>query len=740
MGKRIAYEPYDCFMLRAPLLPVGFLAAIPDSPEKLFSWLNGLWKDPLIREGILLASYEFSEAIDREFKKKGTETPEPGLLYALLRYICRFSSRCTPFGTFSGFCAGKIGHETAIRLDEKLSHRLHARPDMEYLMEIVRVLETDSLIREKLVFTPNTSLYRLGEKWHYVEINPGSGKSKKSYDIVTIEDNGIIADILRFCRSGKTLDSIRKSLEEGGWNESEVFGFVESLVESQVLVTGLEPVICGPEYIDCLLSKLNEDFYDHKIVQALSRLKGYFDQMCKPSSVLVQLPMIEQIMADIPVSPNRSHLIQVDMMLSNSTIQLGSLVSGQILLGLRIIRALSSRRKPDGLKGFREAFLKRYGDRKVALVKALDPETGIGLEGSGEGYWTDPVPWLDDLRWGAESVGTEAGTNLGNSWLTSKYIESIREGLAYIDLLSTDLQSIGIHDGNWPTQMTAMVELFEDEGSGEPGIHFLMGSSGNPAYLLGRFAYGDPDITQFWISRLIADEKADYPDALYAEVIHLPEDRTGNVLQRPSFLDYEIPYLAASVKPGDKQILITDLMVAVEDQRIVLYSNASGKQVQPAMTNAYNHQLGNLAVYKFLHRIRVQNHDRGYYPDWGDAVSQGTFIPGIRFKNIILAAPSWLIRCQELTKWIRIESGQVDLDELLAWKNGRQMPDEMLWVMADQELYFSWTSACLVLALWDAIRHRSVVRVRPFYLSQGSPVISPDGWHANQIVLCYKKS
>jgi len=740
MGKRVAYEPYDHFMLRAPLLPVGVLSSIPHKTDQLFPWLRQLWSDPLIREGLLLGSHEFYQRIDQEFGPAGSPVPDPGLLHALLRYLCRFSSRCTPFGTFAGFATGNIGSETAINLGERRDFILHARPDMEYLMGIARLLESDTAIREKLIYSPNTTLYRVASRWHYVEVTIPAGKPGKIYDIVTIDDQGIIGDILDFCRDGRNLSEIRSFLVIAGWTEPEVLIYVDSLVDSQVLVTRLEPVICGPEYIDCLIAILLPDFESHAVVSSLVELKNLFKRMNQPSSVLANLTAIGPVLANIPVTVNRNHLIQVDMKFCNHEMTIDSHLTGQVLLGLRIAKALSSSTRMDVLKGFREAFVKRYGDRKILLVKALDPETGIGLEGSVEGYWTDPVPWVEDLLWGPALHSFPAESNQGNAWLAGKFHEVMQKGQQYLDLESSDLQSIDIHNGSWPLQMTAMVELFEPESSGELNIHLLHGSAGNPAFLLGRFGFADPESTRDWISELMTDVQKVSPDFVCAEVVHLPEDRTGNILQRPSFLDFEIPYLARSTKPADQQIPVTDLLVAVEDLKVVLYSEKSGKRVIPFMTNAYNHQLGNLALFKFLNRIQLQGPDRDFQPDWGDRFRKAPFTPGIRFKNLILLPPVWLILCADIAKWIHPEKGEIDLQELIAWKNERHIPDEVLWMASDQELYFNWTHSNLLLALWDSIRNLTFVRIRPFYLSKGTPVKSPDGSHANQFIFCYRKS
>jgi len=739
MGKRTDYAPYDHFMLRAPLLPVEFLLTIPAAYNSLFPWLKQLWSDPLIREGVLLGSYEFSQRVDSEFLNHKGEMPDSSLMYSLLRYLCRFSSRCTPFGTFAGFSTGKIGSETKINLVQVQDHQLLTRPDMEYLMGIARVLEADPMIREKLNFSANTTLYRVGRRWHYVEVKLQSGRSRKIYDIVTVDDNGLIGDILEFCKNGRKLHEIRDYLKVGGWGEQEITDFVNSLVSSQIIVSGLEPVICGPEYVDCLIGELTADFADHPIVKTLVELKCLFNRMAGPSGVLTNLTGLDPILEKFQLPVNRNHLIQVDMKLGHKDLMVDAKLTGQVLLGLRIVRALSGSIKADPLKGFRDAFVKRYGERKVSLLKALDPETGIGLEGSGESYWTDPVPWIDDLRWGPSFQTSSVEGNSGNAWLIKKFVHVIRNNQQYLNLESSDLQAIGLHDGKWPFQLTALVELYSEKETGEAVIHVLMGSPGNPAYLLGRFGFADPGITREWIGQLIEEEKSEDSDMVFAEVVHLPEDRTGNILQRPSFLDYEIPYLARSVKVEEHQIPVTDLMIGIEDEKLILFSALSGKKIKPRMTNAYNHQLGNLAVYKFLHRFQLQDSSIAYQPDWGEAGRQASFIPGIRFKNMILSSPVWTIRCSEIAKWMHTDTNEVDIPELTVWRNGLNMPDEMVWVSSDQELYFSWVHANLLMALWDSIRKYPFIKVRPFYLSKGTPVISPDGSHANQAIFCYRK-
>ena len=87
--------------------------------------------------------------------------------------------------------------------------------------------------------------------------------------------------------------------------------------------------------------------------------------------------------------------------------------------------------------------------------------------------------------------------------------------------------------------------------------------------MLGRFCHGDELFERHVAEHLRAEESLQ-PEAIFAEVVHLPEGRVGNVLLRPVLRGYEIPYLGLSGAASEKQIPITDLRVSVVGDRIVL--------------------------------------------------------------------------------------------------------------------------------------------------------------------------
>src|SRR5205807_7013034 len=111
----------------------------------------------------------------------------------------------------------------------------------------------------------------------------------------------------------------------------------------------------------------------------------------------------------------------------------------------------------------------------------------------------------------------------------------------------------------------------------------------------GRFCHAGDQLCQLVRAHLAAEE-AVHPDRVFAEVVHLPEGRVGNILSRPVLRSYEIPYLGRSGAPPSRQLSLSDLLVSVQGERIVLRSRRLGREVIPRLTTAPNHAGRGLGV------------------------------------------------------------------------------------------------------------------------------------------------
>ena len=90
-------------------------------------------------------------------------------------------------------------------------------------------------------------------------------------------------------------------------------------------------------------------------------------------------------------------------------------------------------------------------------------------------------------------------------------------------------------------------------------------SSGNcsAAKLIGRFCNGDEAIHNL-ANEIVIKEAELNQNKILAEIVHIPQSRTGNVLRRPCLRAYEIPYLANSTLPTTNQITIEDLYLSIK--------------------------------------------------------------------------------------------------------------------------------------------------------------------------------
>ena len=176
-------------------------------------------------------------------------------------------------------------------------------------------------------------------------------------------------------------------------------------------------------------------------------------------------------------------------------------------------------------------------------------------------------------------------------------------------------------------------------------MHGLSGPSG--AILLGRFCHGDAELRARVEEHLRAEE-ALRPDAVFAEVVHLPEGRLGNILCRPNLRGYEIPYLGRSGAPPERQIPITDLRVSLRGSRIVLRSGRLGKEVLPRLTSAHNHPMAALGTYRFLCALQSQDGDAGLGWSWG-ALAGAPYLPRVRHGRVILSVARWVVEKEALT-------------------------------------------------------------------------------------------
>ena len=114
------------------------------------------------------------------------------------------STRCIPFGLFAGCSIGRIdGDKTSIVLKDL---ERHTRFDMHFLCRLSQEISNLSGIKEKLRYFPNTTLYRIGKKYRFLEY--GYNESEVVHQISSVDCTAYLRNIIKMARMGVKIDKI----------------------------------------------------------------------------------------------------------------------------------------------------------------------------------------------------------------------------------------------------------------------------------------------------------------------------------------------------------------------------------------------------------------------------------------------------------------------------------------------------------------------------------------------------
>src|SRR5690606_19754355 len=127
----------------------------------------------LFEDGLYISSPEFYNEYIKNKEKTDIQKKEK-LELSFAKYWLRSSSRCTPFGTFAGSALIPIQKSTEtiqnrITLNDISSYKRHIRLDMNYISDFINILLQSEVVREQVLFFPNNSIYKIDDKFRYVE-------------------------------------------------------------------------------------------------------------------------------------------------------------------------------------------------------------------------------------------------------------------------------------------------------------------------------------------------------------------------------------------------------------------------------------------------------------------------------------------------------------------------------------------------------------------------------------------
>jgi hypothetical protein len=706
------YNFFDTFLFRTPYYP---FSALSDFYVQL--------REPVFKEMLQIASPDLSEGMDRSNDKAHSSA---------LRYYQRSCTRPTPFGLFAGCSLGKIGVQTKIQLSEQRAYKRVTRLDMNYICALTQQIEQDKKIREQLVYYPNNSIYLVGNYMRYMEYY--FQKARRIHQIAQVENSEYLQRVLTFAKDGARFIELASSLVNNEISTEEASEFIHELIDAQLLVSEIEPAVTNVHPLASLIAKLkvlpNVDRY---LLETLIEIETQLTEIDKHSVGTTSdiYPAIIKNIEKTKVENDTKYLFQTDMIKPVQHAVIGQNIVKEVKQTLLFLNKLTTPTSRNNLLQFRENFVKRYDEREMPLLFTLDTEIGIGYANNTAG---DFSPLVDDLAMPRRNVPTNGSLSFSQTVLLQKYQQSSQK---FIELTDDDVKGIEVDWDDLPPTFSVVCQILQDD---DQGRSFFIQSIGgqSAANLLGRFCHLDEQILNHTLA-ITEKETQLNPDVIFAEIVHLPESRVGNILLRPVLRSYEIPYLAKIGISKEFEIRPDDLYVSVKNNRIVLRSKRLNKEIIPRISTAHNYSGQNsMPIYYFLCDLQHQNGKTGLGFHWNEAAQHLEYLPRVIYKNCILSQARWMVREREIKTFIGIKDDGELLQKIKEWHVKRNIPDKVLLADGDKELYIDMNNLLSIRAWLSVVKKRQSFKLEEFLFDPVTAVVhGPEGVFTNEFIFAF---
>lgn len=718
-------------VLRTPLKSIKTFFTINDIKE--------IFSKKEVKEALFLASPNlYREFIKWENGETIKEDKEERLIISLYKYASRMHNRCTPYGLFAKCSVVDWASENNFKGLDSKKYR-STRLDMHFSCQLASALSKMDFIKDYLCFFPNNSIYNVGNKIRYIEYYYENNIRK--HQISAINDSIYVDFVLLNLKNGLTINDIVQKLKsfDNEISEEDFESFIQSLIDSQILVSELEPSVSGDEML-VQIKKVLRAIYSKTNTPELKQIITIIDD------ISVKLENIDSQLFNDPeeyfkivdsikkllVPYDLTKLFQTDFFSNNENITIDNSYKKSLYNALSVLNKLNVKPKEGFLDKFKEKFYERYEDDEIPLVVALDNELGIGYAHNNNNTG-DFNPLVNDLITNNKLLHSfEVTWSKTNSFLLKKVLSALENNKNTIQIKNKELKDFKEDWSNYSETFSIMFSRIGEK------ILLKGGSGPSATCLLGRFASGNKEI-ELLVKNITEFEANLNPNKIVAEVVHLPENRTGNILLRPSIRDYEIPYLSKSTIETNKQITVDDLYISIKDERLVLRSKKMNMEVIPRLSNAHNFSNNSLPIYHFLCDLQIQNKESSLFLNWGKILYEFPYLPRVEVDNVIISPAVW--NFSEVDFIHLTEKNSSFVEKIKKWKNKNKLPKLVLLTEGDNELLVNFEDEWSIKSFISTIKSKSQIQLIEFlFTPQVSENENEEETYSNEFIAILKRN
>ena len=712
---------------------------------------------PGFEEGLYLASPVFWKQFEKWASLSGKEALKMKSSFA--KYWMRSCTRCTPYGTFAGNLLARVDDSpTAIILESSHQHIRKVRLDMNFVTELIKALMQIPVVKYQVLLYPNNTLYAVSDQWRYAEYSIKN--NTREYHLTSIGNTPYIQTILKKADKGATIEDLANLIvqsEKVDFADAEAF--IMEMWASQVLVPDLEPCVTGCEPLDHLILQL-ESYNDVQEIQ--SRLKSIQALIHEPKEGVPYYQKIEgklkelsqfienkinkdnaSSIKDEPKVKIPKNTIQVDLFLSANEKHINKATLETCLNQVNDLFFLARNYENSELTKFRNNFTARYEDAEVPLAIALDSDLGIGYAGVYDEN-TGGGEFIDGLPIAVNGSNSDQPFDYLKKYALEKYNDYLQNNKTHIELTEKELKEFrkNVETLRFPHSLKLMGCFLHQNGKPDADnflldLYAITGPSSGD--LLGRFTHGDKQLETFMKDILVIEEQKN-PEAIYAEIAHLPQARIGNVILRPVLRKYEIPYSGKSGAMLNKQIPVNDLMVSVRGEQIQLRSKKHNRRVIPRLSSAHNFSYKTLPAYKFLCDLQMQGLAWPGVWDWGN-LNSFNHLPRVVYKNLIIQKETWKINEKDINDLPKDKKDHPAY--FTAFREKHKLPQCVVYKESDNKLLIDFTQNRCIALLLNYLKRNKNIELEEFLFTEENCLVrdSKGRPYTNEVIipLTYRK-
>lgn len=726
--------PLDQVFLRTPFYSFYQFSLVPKNEEQLRKFVFEQWENNIFKEALFIASpelyYEWKKLIE---SGKSSTSKSEAISISLLKYYTRAITRSTPFGLFS--CYSNIQVDNEHEDKNRIDYQRFTSLDAHFLYSLTRNLNNEPCIRNILKYNVNNSLYQVGDDYRYVEVSLKLGK--RSHVLTSLEKDEVLALILDECRFKKSIFEISniivENVENVTFEAAEVF--VNELIDAQILVSDLDFCLNDERPIVQLLNffESNKEYLSkfervNIIFSVLQKINATINDVIDDKVLGNEINVYEeifQLIDELKVPYEKKYLINTNLQRDFSVLSLTSDDLKKVDGALNIVSKFTTSKdfknsiSAKNLQNFKEKFYKRYEENEIPLVVALDNEIGINYATTNKENSFSEL--IDDIEWTANSLeiyDLEYNQKVHAFW-SKVFMNAITESKTEVDLKEYDLSNFKSKTNEMARSFAVMVSKTHDK------IIFDNAGGASALEMITRFSNSD-SVFDNLVNQVVEYEQND-ENILYAEILHIPDDRQGNVLLRKIDRQYETPFLTKSSKKNI--ISLEDISVCIKNDRIVLKSIKHNKEIKFYNTTAHNFYFNSLPIYQFICDLQYQDNLLGLTLNFG-SVNKKTFkfLPRITYGNdIVLSPASWEFAESDF----QFENEKYNYDYLKKVLSDNNLPNYFFLTEGDNQLLIDIDNPILLKIVFEEVQKRKSILLKECLYD-----LSKDAY-CNEIVLSY---